>query len=346
MSDDLFSQLFNLFNNDDGDVNWQLAEQINNHINKDVQEERLLSNSDLNYQEIFRVIELSNKSTTNNEFTPLELSLMDSKKYGTWFLNSVKHFDFSELQMFEGLPAGILGAQSSLIGMQLGNIAGFLSKNTWGLSHFGIILPRNSSLAINKNNFDLRISQFSIDEKEATIALMLLEYIALTLGEYTAPFNYLIKQLKKSNEELLANIKDVEPNFDPSNFSNPEDLMSNIPELNNFDIDSMLDVIFAPLSFYRSVIKYFAKNLIDFIDSSVFDLIMDLGLVSNQGPGSDFELKISKYDEKSDSFITFLTKSKNELSLHDIISDINLIPSVDELNDPISWAARTSLPPI
>lgn len=346
MSDDLFSQLFNLFNNDDGDVNWQLAEQINNHINKDVQEERLLSNSDLNYQEIFRVIELSYKSTTNNEFAPLELSLMDSKKYGTWFLNSVKHFDFSELQMFEGLPAGILGAQSSLIGMQLGNIAGFLSKNTWGLSHFGIILPRNSSLAINKNNFDLRISQFSIDEKEATIALMLLEYLALTLGEYTAPFNYLIKQLKKSNEELLANIKDVEPNFDPSNFSNPEDLMSNIPELNNFDIDSMLDVIFAPLSFYRSVIKYFAKNLIDFIDSSVFDLIMDLGLVSNQGPGSDFELKISKYDEKSDSFITFLTKSKNELSLHDIISDINLIPSVDELNDPISWAARTSLPPI
>ena len=346
MSDDLFSQLFNLFNNDDGDVNWQLAEQINNHINKDVQEERLLSNSDLNYQEIFRVIELSYKSTTNNEFAPLELSLMDSKKYGTWFLNSVKHFDFSELQMFEGLPAGILGAQSSLIGMQLGNIAGFLSKNTWGLSHFGIILPRNSSLAINKNNFNLRVSQFSIDEKEATIALMLLEYIALTLGEYTAPFNYLIKQLKKSNEELLANIKDVEPNFDPSNFSNPEDLMSNIPELNNFDIDSMLDVIFAPLSFYRSVIKYFAKNLIDFIDSSVFDLIMDLGLVSNQGPGSDFELKISKYDEKSDSFITFLTKSKNELSLHDIISDINLIPSVDELNDPISWAARTSLPPI
>ena len=228
MSDDLFSQLFNLFNNDDGDVNWQLAEQINNHINKDTEEDRLLSNSDLNYQEIFRVIELSLESSTQNEYTPLEVSIMDSKKYGNWFLNSIKHFDFSELQMFEGLPAGIGGAQSSLIGMQLGNIAGFLSKNTWGLSHYGIILPRNSALAINKNNFDLRISQFSIDEKEATIALMLLEYITLTLGEHTAPFDYLIKQMKKSNEELLANIKDIEPNFDPSNFSNPQDLMSNL----------------------------------------------------------------------------------------------------------------------
>ena len=99
MSDDLFSQLFNLFNNDDGDVNWQLAEQINNHINKDIQEDRLLSNSDLNYQEIFRVIELSQESSIKNEFAPLEISIMDSKKYGTWFLNSIKHFDFSELQM-------------------------------------------------------------------------------------------------------------------------------------------------------------------------------------------------------------------------------------------------------
>ena len=175
---------------------------------------------------------------------------------------------------------------------------------------------------------------------------MLLEYITLTLGEHTAPFGYLIKQMKKSNEELLANIKDIEPNFDPNNFSNPQDLMNNIPELNNFDIDSMLDVIFAPLSFYRSVIKYSAKNLIDFIDPSVIDLVMDLDLVANQGPGSDFELKISKYDERSDSFISFLEDSKNELGLNEIISDMNLIPSVDELEDPISWAARTSLPPI
>ena len=33
-------------------------------------------------------------------------------------------------------------------------------------------------------------------------------------------------------------------------------------------------------------------------------------------------------------------------NLNEIISDMNLIPSVDELEDPISWAARTSLPPI
>jgi hypothetical protein len=89
-----------------------------------------------------------------------------------------------------------------------------------------------------------------------------------------------------------------------------------------------------------------AKNILNIIDASVIDLVMDLGLVSNQGPTSDFELKISKYDEASDGFIEFLNNSSNQFSLLDIISDQNLIPSLDELNDPISWAARTSLPPI
>ena len=346
MSDDIFSQLFNLFNNDDENVNWKLAEQISNHINKEGQTDYLLSNQDLNYQEIFRVIQLSDENLGELNNSPKEISILDSKEYGIWFLNSIKNFDFSDLQMIDSSAMGLAGNKSSLIGMQLGNIAGFLSKNTWGLSHFGIILPKNDKLAINKKNFDLRIEQFEIDEKEATMALILLEFVALSLGNYSAPFSYVVTQMKKSNEELLEQIKNIEPNFDATNFSNPEELMQNIPQLNNFDMESILDSIFAPLSFYRSVIKSISKNILNIIDSSVIDLVMDLGLVSNQGPTSDFELKISKYDEASDGFIKFLNNSSNQLSLLEIIADEDLIPSIEELNDPISWAARTSLPPI
>ena len=195
--------------------------------------------------------------------------------------------------------------------------------------------------------FLISYSIFNVIQNEFKIDLNKAKYFAgHSLGEYSAPFSYVVSQMKKSNEELLKQIKDIEPNFDSSNFSNPEELMQNIPQLNNFDMESMLDVIFAPLSFYRSIIKYLAKNTLDILDPSVIDLVMDLGLVSNQGPTSDFEIKISKYDEASDSFIEFLNKSSNQLSLHEIIADINLIPTVDELNDPISWAARTSLPPI
>ena len=79
MSDDIFSQLFNLFNSDDENVNWKLAEQISNHINKESQTDYLLSNQDLNYQEIFRVIQLSDESQGDLNDSPKESEYFDSE---------------------------------------------------------------------------------------------------------------------------------------------------------------------------------------------------------------------------------------------------------------------------
>ena len=104
MSDDIFSQLFNLFNNDDGDVNWKLASQINNHINKEAEESFLLSNSEMNYEEIFRAIQLHNQSL-DTPFEDIEnLQILNPKEYGNWFLDSVKHFDFSNLNIASSGP--------------------------------------------------------------------------------------------------------------------------------------------------------------------------------------------------------------------------------------------------
>ena len=65
MSEDIFSQFFNLFNNDEQEVNWELAKQINIHINKDnatiVPE---LSNQNIKFDEIFRVVEINNQNNT------------------------------------------------------------------------------------------------------------------------------------------------------------------------------------------------------------------------------------------------------------------------------------------
>ena len=346
MSDDIFSQLFNLFNNDDGDVNWNLASQINNHINKESEENFLLSNSEMNYEEIFRAIQLNNQSLDDPYKDIENLQILNSKEYGNWFLDSVKHFDFSDLNIANSSPLNLSGAQSSLIGMQLGNISGFLSKNTWGLSHFGIVLPRSNSLAINKLNFESRITKFEIDDKEATMALMALEFIALSLGKFNAPFLFVLEQMKKSNESLIESLGEMKPDIDPSSFSNPEEIFSNMPELNNLNFDSIFDSIFAPLSFYRQVIKKATKEFLNYIDPSVIDLVADLDLVGTNENINDFENKISNYDEKSENFITYLIDSESKYSTTDILSNIDLIPSSSEIEDPISWAARTSLPPI
>ena len=93
MSDDIFSQLFNLFNNDDGDVNWNLASQINNHINKDSKESFLFSNSEMNYEEIFRAIDTDDSGYIDpDEFRDALQKLVGD--FPEEFLqNLMQHFD-------------------------------------------------------------------------------------------------------------------------------------------------------------------------------------------------------------------------------------------------------------
>jgi len=261
-------------------------------------------------------------------------------------LDSIKHFDFSNLNIANSSPFNLAGAQSSLIGMQLGNISGFLSKNTWGLSHFGVVLPKSNSLAINKLNFESRVTKFEVDDKEATMALMALEFIALSLGKFNAPFLFILEQMQKSNESLIESLGDLKPDIDPTSFSNPEEMFSNMPGLDNINFDSIFDSIFAPLSLYRQVIKSTTKDFLNYIDPSVIDLVTDLDLAGSNETISDFENKISNYDEKSEGFINYLIESESQYSTLDILSNIDLIPSSSEIEDPISWAARTSLPPI
>ena len=178
------------------------------------------------------------------------------------------------------------------------------------------------------------------------MALMALEFIALSFGKFNAPFLFVLEQMKKSNESLIESLGEMKPDIDPTSFSNPEEIFSNIPELNNLNFDSIFDSIFAPLSFYRQVIKKDTKDFLNYIDPSVIDLVADLDLVGTNENISDFENKISNYDEKSENFINYLIESESQYSTTDILSNIDLVPSSSEIEDPISWAARTSLPPI
>ena len=96
----------------------------------------------------------------------------------------------------------------------------------------------------------------------------------------------------------------------------------------------------------EKIIKSTTKDFLKYIDPSVIDLVTDLDLVGTNETISDFENKISNYDQKSESFINYLIESESQYSTLEILSDIDLIPSSSEIEDPISWAARTSLPPI
>ena len=73
---------------------------------------------------------------------------------------------------------------------------------------------------------------------------------------------------------------------------------------------------------------------------------MDLSFTQNENILNEIENGINELDTSTDLFFDFLISSKSEYSIDDILLQKDLIPSRHEIEDPISWAARTSLPPI
>ena len=350
MSEDIFSQFFNLFNNEESGVNWELAKQINNHITKD--EEVLpmeLSNNEINFEQIFRVIELTSDDFSSYEPSPKEIRLMTPKDYGLWFIDSIKHFDFEsiespELSMFGGI--GGSNMKSSILGMQFGNLAGLLGKFSWGLSQFGIILPRSNTLAINHKTFSTKVNNFEANENDLTLAYFTVEYVALCLGKFSQPFENIMNTIAKSSEDIISKLRDLNLDMGPDAINNPQEIFSNISGVEGINPNQIFESIAAPLSFYRSVIKQISKELNLLQDNSIFDLLMDLSFSNYESPTKDIETKISELDYYSDSFLDYIKDSQATFTLNDILGSTELIPTLDELYDPISWAARTSLPPI
>jgi hypothetical protein len=48
------------------------------------------------------------------------------------------------------------------------------------------------------------------------MALMALEFVALSLGKYNAPFSFVLEQMKKGNESLIESLGEMKPDIDPS----------------------------------------------------------------------------------------------------------------------------------
>ena len=175
MAEDIFSQFYNLFNND-GDVNWKLAEQISQHLLKDEDEAFSLEDEEnkTNIESIFRAVQINleeNLAEEKIESEIIDLKLLNKQEWSQWFMDSSKHFDFSSLDTSSvNLPVDIGNIKSAIIGMQIGNVAGGLAKYSWGVSPAGIILPKSNTLGINHENLYKRVNSLDVDRKKAIFA--------------------------------------------------------------------------------------------------------------------------------------------------------------------------------
>jgi hypothetical protein len=236
--------------------------------------------------------------------------------------------------------------KSSIIGMQLGNLAGGLAKYSWGISPTGIILPQSKTLSINSQNLYKRIGNLDIDTKDAIFGALALEYISLALGRYSSPLLHLIKVLNSSTKKLFDEIENLNSEID-TEMTDINQIIQNFSENNEINFENIFDELFAPLSFYREGVVFLAKEYTSLEDYSVYDVLIDTSIGEYQDNiFSQLNSKINQFGEYSRKFINYLYDSKNPNKIIDILNNEDLIPSEEELMDPIAWAARTSLPPI
>tara|TARA_B110000014_G_scaffold194116_1_gene143022 strand:+ start:428 stop:1483 length:1056 start_codon:yes stop_codon:yes gene_type:complete len=351
MAEDIFSQFYNLFNNGD-EVNWKLAEQISQHILKDEDETFILEDTvnKTDIESIFRAVQINlerNLPKEKIETEIIDLKLLNKKEWSSWFMDSSKHFDFTSLDTSSvSLPVDIGNIKSAIIGMQLGNVSGGLAKYSWGISATGLILPQSKTLAINYENLYKRIESLDIDRKKAIFAALALEYITLSLGKFSEPLINLIEVLNKSTGKLLNEIEKLNTEIDIE-MTDISKIMENFSENNEINFENIFNDLFAPLSFYREAIIFLAKENSGLEDPSIFDVIIDNSIGEYQDNiFTQLNSKINQFAEHSRKFISYLFESKNPNTVIEILGTQELIPTENELMDPISWAARTSLPPI
>lgn len=170
MSDDIFSKLFELFDQP-GPINWKLAAEVARSITGDRMPVEPWAAEE--YRELARLVEYRLEPISPFRVTPAsDVTPVDSREWAETHLESYGRVvePFGDSVTGEG-PAAPLMAQlkPAMIGLQVGSLVGSLS--TWSVATFDAGIPpdRPGALSIIAPNVEKLLAATEIDEKEVRL---------------------------------------------------------------------------------------------------------------------------------------------------------------------------------
>lgn len=170
MSDDIFSKLFELFDQP-GPINWKLAAEVARSITGDRTPVEPWAAEE--YRELARLVEYRLEPISPFRVTPAsDVTPVDSREWAETHLESYGRVvePFGDSVTGEG-PAAPLMAQlkPAMIGLQVGSLVGSLS--TWSVATFDAGIPpdRPGALSIIAPNVEKLLAATEIDEKEVRL---------------------------------------------------------------------------------------------------------------------------------------------------------------------------------
>lgn len=340
MADDIFSRLFELFNQP-GPINWKLAEEVANHLagEKDVVD----SWSAEEIEQLVRLAEYRLEGVTPFAVAPApQVRVVDGR---TWVEESLRRLAYladpiteSVASAFASFAAGT-GIGGSIAGLQIGTIAGSIASNNIASFEAGIpLIPSDALLVIgpglerlmraggDEHQVRLWVASNEVAHRALFAVPWLPEHLGSLLGNAFAG----MMPSPESFGELLGQ--------DPATMADPERIAAlfNRPQSAG---EADLATFLAVTGGYRSLVvgRAMSEMLnVDFV-GAIEAAEPSTGPVGSPLPNT------AALVPKGLEFCQEIERRFGREAVDSIWDSPERLPTTPELEDPVGWAARVLL---
>ena len=359
MSEDLFSQLFELFNQP-GPINWRLAREISDHLTGEHEPIDPWLAED--YQQLTRLAQLQiAEATPLHVSSALSGSPVDRATWASVNLQSFRYLVEPLAAKFETTAGGgpldafMKPLGPALLGMQMGMMVGFLSHRVLGQFDIGLPTAEVQDVYYVVPNIEAFANDHGLESQHVRLWVALHE--VTHQAEFSIPwvrphFFDLVDRYIGSIEVDMSGITDkLQQRQDPAQLEKMmEDPSGMAGLLSTEGLSSSLEEVQA----FMALLEGYADHV---MDQAAPKLLPDLNRMreamdskrSEPAQGEQvlsrmlgLELKREQY-RLGGRFCAEVARRWSEDALHRVWEGPENMPTLTELEDPVGWAARVLL---
>ncbi|MGQ0847968.1 MAG: zinc-dependent metalloprotease [Actinomycetota bacterium] len=337
MPDDLFSRLFELFNQP-GPINWRLAGEVAHHLAGDRQAIDPFAAEEV--RELVRMVENRLEPLVPFPVAPVpEIVVVDPPQWVDLALPRLSYLAEAIGDAAAGMPIPGLGA--TLAGLQVGTLAGMISSRHPATFESGVALFPSGPLLIIGTGLDRVIEHTKAEPREVRLwagaselvhrALFTVPWLIEHLGRLVAATSVAMVPDPQDLLGMMAAGSDEEGR-DPS-----DAIRAILEHRGSSTEEKSVGAFLATSSGYRQVV----------VKRAIEELVPRLDRFASP-PGDDpigpvLATLTTAQMETGLAFCTEVERRYGQQALDNIWQGPERLPTADELNDPVGWAARVLL---
>ncbi|MEX1279213.1 MAG: zinc-dependent metalloprotease [Acidimicrobiia bacterium] len=351
MSDNLFEQLFELFNQP-GPVNWRLAEEVAGSLGGDPEPiDPWLADE---YAELGNLALL--QTATIALLPDLAGGRIDPVDRATWVSDNLRAFDYltEPLGARMGEQAAMLGPfAGSLVGMQVGSMVGSLGHHALGGFDVALIARSERGYLIVPN-LETFITTHGLDAREARLWAALHEAVHLRLssidwiaGHYADLLGRYLGGIEVDMSSLTERMQSLaDPTAAGEEFGEGFDLTSLLGQSTE---EGARDDAKAVLAFVAGLRRHLVAGLGDRWLPTLTDIRRAVAVRAGEPDvHAGVSLALPDHDliVTAEDFCRDVEERWGPEAFARVLESAETIPTATELADPVGWAARVLLDPI